>query len=370
MAKRGARRTVKNLPKGIDPGKLPDGCYWDASGRGHWYTFYYDSTGSRRRTRIAGPDATLSDLHKIMEDRQGAMRDTFAYISDLFHKSDKYLALAVGTRKDYDYCWDVVISHPTKIGIPLGDAPLGKWSQPMMQRLVDTLAKERGPSAANHVLRYARRVFAWAMNRGHAAANPAKGVEAAKERRQRRLPSPETYIKVLKFAYAHAAPYLWIVMELAYLLRMRGIEVITLTDAHETPEGVLVERRKGSRGNITEWTPRLKAAWDAAKALRAEKKQGTPTPIKPGDRWLFPASDGEHLRRSSLDSAWQRMVTEAIDKGVIATEDRFSIHDLKRAGISRTQGTRADKREASGHRTDSMMDVYDLSLPVVQPTEE
>jgi len=50
---------------------------------------------------------------------------------------------------------------------------------------------------------------------------------------------------------------------------------------------------------------------------------------------------------------------------VIAEEDWFGLHDLKRRGVTDTAGNRADKQETSGHRTESMMDVYDHSLPVV-----
>lgn len=43
---------------------------------------------------------------------------------------------------------------------------------------------------------------------------------------------------------AHTAgncpPYLWPVMEIAYLCRMRGIEVVSTTDWHETPDGLRV----------------------------------------------------------------------------------------------------------------------------------
>ncbi|MDR5896344.1 hypothetical protein [Larsenimonas suaedae] len=39
-------------------------------------------------------------------------------------------------------------------------------------------------------------------------------------------------------------------MELAYLCRLRGIEVITLTDANHLAEGVMTNRCKGSRDNI------------------------------------------------------------------------------------------------------------------------
>ena len=378
MGKRGRRRSAKNLPAHIDRGKLPKGIYWDDSGRGHWYTTYRDSAGKQRRKRIAGPGAQLSDLHKLSEEERCINRNAFRFLIERFEESEKYQSLSRSTQKDYDYCKDVVLEYSTRIGVPLGDAPLDKWTRPMVQKLVDKLARERGPSTANHVLRYVRRVFTWSINRGYARGeNPAKGIEAAEERKQRRCPDAATYDAVLDVARKHGAPYLWIVMELAYLLRLRGIEVITLTDANETDDGVRVQRRKGSRGNLTEWNPRLGAVWSAAKKLRDEirERRSLPVAMKPEERWLFLAPDGSHLRRSSLDSAWQRLMKVALGKvegteAVITEEQRFSLHDLKRAGITRTEGDWAAKREAGGHKSDAMRDVYDQSESRVRPTEE
>ena len=46
------------------------------------------------------------------------------------------------------------------------------------------------------------------------------------------------------------------------------------------------------------------------------------------------------------------------------------MHDFKRKGITDTVGTRAEKQQASGHKDESMMDVYDLSLPLVDPSSK
>lgn len=51
----------------------------------------------------------------------------------------------------------------------------------------------------------------------------------------------------------------------------------------------------------------------------------------------------------------------------MTAEQRFGLHDFKRRGITDTEGTRADKQQASGHRSEGMLDVYDLSVPVVNP---
>ncbi|NOM52915.1 integrase, partial [Klebsiella pneumoniae] len=82
--------------------------------------------------------------------------------------------------------------------------------------------------------------------------------------------------------------YLSIAMELAYLCRLRGIEVVTLTDANELEEGVQTNRRKGSRDNIVRWTPRLRDVWDEAKAyrLKISTARKFPTPLRPERRPL------------------------------------------------------------------------------------
>ncbi|MBC3957712.1 integrase [Pseudomonas sp. DOAB1067] len=81
------------------------------------------------------------------------------------------------------------------------------------------------------------------------------------------------------------------------------------------------------------------------------------------------ASHGGALRKSSLDTAWQRFIKSAIEDGTITAEQRFGLHDLKRQGITDTAGNRADKQEASSHRDGAMMDVYDLSVPVVNASQ-
>lgn len=166
--------------------------------------------------------------------------------------------------------------------------------------------------------------------------------------------------------------YLASVMELAYLCRLRGIEVVTPTDANELEDGILTNRRKGSRNNVVRWTPRLRAVWNNAKAIRAKtwERRNTAMPIAPTTRFIIIASHGGPLHKTSLDTAWQRFIILAITDGFIDVEDRFALHDLKRRGITDTIGTRADRQEASGHRDQRMMNIYDHSLPIVSPSAE
>lgn len=157
-----------------------------------------------------------------------------------------------------------------------------------------------------------------------------------------------------------------------YLCRLRPIEVSTLTDANRTDLGVMTNRRKGSRDNIVRWTPRLRAAWDALVDRRARiwKAKRTAVPLAPEQRRLLVNEQGQPLAIATLKTAWGRLMRGAVVEGVIAPEERFGLHDLKRRGVTDTAGNRADKRQASGHRSEAMMDVYDLEVPVVNPAGE
>lgn len=370
------------IPKHIDRAKVPKGCYWQAKGQGRWYTSWRDETGRQRTKTVGTRFSTLADLHTAMEAHKGRKVGTLTYLIEQFEASAQFRKLAPATRRDYEMSAKGLKAERTKAGVTLGDGELSRWSRPMCQRLIDRIARERGPSAANHALRYLKRLFRWGINRGYLLENHAKGVEAAEERKLQRCPDDAAYNAVLAYAMecggrtertkGSCAPYLWPVMELAYLLRLRGVEVLDLSDASATADGVIVQRRKGSRGNVTEWAPRVKAAWAALESRREAiwERRSMPFPIAKEARTLVVAADGEPLQRSSLSSSWDRFIKAAISAGVIQPEQRFSLHDLKRRGISKTAGGWDAKREASGHKSDSMRDVYDKSTATVRPVEE
>lgn len=382
MKKARKRKHNPHIPSHIDQAALPAAIYFDHRGSGVWYTSHRDEHGKQCRRNAAPADATLAELHRIMDEVSNADRETLRYLCDQFHLSPQFKDdLTARTKADYVYCHDVLVNQPTRMGKPLGDLAVRRFSPALVQRLVDKISGEGTPSKAAHVLRYLRRVMMWGRNRGYLDSNPAQGIEAPKERRQRRLPSVAVMEEMIDRAKAlgrlhrnepSSCPvYLSIAMELAYLCRLRGIEVVTLTDANELEEGVQTNRRKGSRDNIVRWTPRLRAVWDEAKAYRLGiwTARSFPTPLRPERRPLIVSSQGTALSKSGLDTAWQRFMTKSVEAGVLLEEERYGLHDLKRRGITDTPGNRADKQEASGHRDEAMLDIYDMSLPLVDPSD-
>ncbi|MDY1547868.1 site-specific integrase [Luteibacter sahnii] len=362
MKRMGRPRLIdKTIPAHIDQSSIPKGAYWSRTDR-HWFTVLVED-GKRKRRKLAGPEVRLSDLHRILEEFAGVERGTLLWLCELFHETSKFKALAAKTREDYEAQLKIVRTYQTKRG-PLGSLRVVDLTTPFVQRLVDKIGGEH-PSKANHLLRYLRRVLNWGVTRGHCGKNPAAGVEQAVERRQRRLPAEVAFAAVRAEAQAHFPHYVWIALELAFLLRLRGIEAITLTDAHASDEGVQTNRRKGSRDTLILWSPRLRAAWDEAIRQRNAiwAKRRMPVPMQAIDRLVLVNVHGKPVTRRALSTIWQTLMKHCIEKGAIAPEQRFGMHDAKRKGITDTKGTRAEKRESSGHKSDAMMDVYDLSLP-------
>jgi len=377
---RGRRRKYNpTIPRHVDQTALPRGIYWDASGSGRWYVIEY-TEGKRRAVTVATAQARTSELHRIVEERNGIDRRSLAWLLQQFNGSAKFGELAKRTQNDYREYARIACEQPTKIG-PLGKLDVARMTRPLIQRIVDRIVEEGHPTKANHLLRYVRRVFRWGMNRGLCPHNPAAGVEQAKEKKERRVPTLAIMTRLITFARergsrkAHTtgsvAPYLWIAAELAYLCRLRGIEVITLTNAHATGDGVRTNRRKGSRDSLVKWNPRLRAAWNAAVECRSVcTPSQRPVAIQSEQRTLLVNQDGAPISKSGFDTAWQRLMHLAITDGAISREERFGFHGLKHRGISDTPGTRGQKQLASGHKNESMLDIYDHSVPEVDATSE
>lgn len=384
------RKLNPTIPAHIDQAALPRGMYWDSSGAGRWYVRDIDKDGNQCASTVAGPRARLSDLHTIMEARNGIDRKLLGSMLNAFHESPEFKGLGKATRDDYGYCRDRVVDQPTKDGRKVGVLETRRITRPLVQLLIDRIAQGRKrdrdgnlirtPSTAVHVLRYLRAAFRWGANRGWCDENPAQGVEPPKERKRRRMPEHDTFAALIAYARAHAtetrgvkdsvAPYLADVAELAYLCRLRGIEVVVdLNDADTTadPDGLVCRRRKGSLTNITKWDPQLRAVVARLQARRDKiwEDRKMPVQLLAAKRPLVVSVYGDPLTKSGFNSAWRRLVAAAIASGTIPAEARFGLHDLKRRGVSDTDGTRGQKQQASGHRTEAMMDIYDDDAPLV-----
>jgi len=377
------RSKQKNYPSHIDSKKLPLGCYWDPSGKGHWYTRFKDDDGIARRAKIGGRDATMADLHRLIEEKDGVLIATFQWLVDEFERSPQFKGLAPATKKGYAHHSRVVTSHPSKNPrITLGQTERAKWTTPDIQKIIDSVAQSRGPSTAKHCYTVLKRVFNWGLNRGYSEKNPVQAIELPKERQRRRLPPIEVMNALIVFANERSKRkpktegscphYIALALELAYLNRLRGIEVFKTTDAQVLESGLECVRTKRSSDNTTKWNPRLRRAARSAQNLRDAiwSKKKRPYPIKPENRLLLVNTLGDPILQDSWQSAWKRFIALAIKEGVITKEQRFGLHDMKRRGATDTKGTKAEKMEATGHHSRQMLDIYDHSKPHVNASSE
>lgn len=367
------RRHDSTIPSHIDQKKLPVGVYWNRRDR-YWYTILREP--KPHRLRIAGCDALMSDLNKAIEQMRGVRHDTLDHMLGHFAESGRFKGLAAATREDYAYCRLALQRYRTKLGCCFAELDRTKINTPLVQKLIDTIA-DTHPSKANHIKRYLSAAYKWGIQRGYVSNNPALVVEQAKERKAHRMPSEDTMLNVITFLRERGslsgrragavAPYVWAVAEIAYRLRLRSVEVRMLTDGSATDEGIIVVRTKGSAGNITRWSPELREAWGWLVARRARiwLKKGSPQAklVRP----LVVAEDGSALSKSALNSAWKRAMAAAIEAKVIDLHERFGLHGLKHRGVTDTPGTKADKRLASGHKSDAMVELYDHEVPIVNP---
>ena len=365
------RKHDPSIPDHIDQRKLPTGCYWNRRDR-NWYML----RNGKRSKPIADADALLSDLHKAMELAQGTDSSTLDYMLGQFEESGQFKSeISEATRTDYRYCRDVLQRHATKLGVTFAYLRRDAIKPPLIQRLVNDIAK-KFPTKANHVKRYLSVAYQWGMLNGYTVSNIAQGVRQAKERKAHRMPEEDAARAVIALLRVRGAmpsrrkgsvaPYVWAVAEIAYRCRMRGVEVRNLTDANRTDTGVIVKRVKGSDDNLTTWCPELTEAWSWLVSRRARIWLKKPSFRAQALRPLVVSEDGAALSKSALNSAWRRAMAVAIEAGVIGVDSRFGLHGLKHRGITDTPGRKADKKAASGHKTDAMLDLYDHALQVVE----
>lgn len=365
----GRPRSSKNLPPGINPDKLPANVWYKATGSGHWMYNYFDETGKRKNTRLCGKTATLAEIYQAVEAQQTRKSQTFTTLSAEFEQTHIWRKLSPLTQKDYSFCRAHIISRPTSTG-NMGDIPVSRWTVGLIRQYRDKRGEE-SESRANKELAYIKRLFAWAYEYEKIPSNPATGIKKLTIPPRQHYAEDKDYHYLLNVAKQSGYWYLPYAMELAYLCCMRLSEVLDLTDANELENGLLIRRRKGSKNTIVTWEPRLKQNWDAIKQKRNEilTKRKQPHPIKPDQRHLFISErTGDKITEGALKNAKDRVSKEAIEQ---AKTDKvnyipFTFHDVKRKGVSDTEG---DKMKASGHRSPGMMTIYDVKTEVVKPTK-
>ena len=308
-------------------------------------------------TYLAPADATVEQIWQayLQIDTKPAPRKpvkpepvlTLQVLVDRFLTSPQFYERAEGTRTDARKAYKAVCGTKLSGGSfsQIGLIPADLITTVFIRQYADSRG-ETAKKRANAEISYLSILFGWAKERGLVKENPCFGIKKYKLAPRVRYVTDEEYDRM----FALARPEVQAVMELAYLCRLRQNEVLSLTDANLRDDGLLAARGKGSKSQIIEWSPRLRAAVDLAKSIPRSKKT---------DRLIVSSSSGEPLSLVALKLAWQK---SRLKYGEDMT---WTLHDLKAKGVSDFEG---DKHAASGHKTPQMTSVYDRKLDTVQST--
>lgn len=319
-----------------------------------------------KETKLAPADAPVEQVwiaYVSLTKPKVQANDTLEWICDEYFKSAKFAKLAPATQRDYRLAKEAICDSLTEDKRRRGEAIAKNIRPPNIARYRDEREKD-SPSRANRELAFLSLVFSFAFELGLAgvAMNPVKGVSRVPTKHRTRYPTDAEYDAV----YKHATERVQIAMELSYLCRLRWSEVCgtDLNDKHEDSapgimrqhieeNGLRVIRGKGSKTQVISWTPRLRAAID-----RALKLPSTIATMR-----LIHDEKGQKIRYDAFHDAWEVAMTKAVKSDGI---EPFVFHDLKRKGVTDAKG---DKLAASGHKSASMVQVYDMSVPEVGPTK-
>ena len=371
----GRKKYSAKYPPHINKDLLPKGIEYIAKGLGFFRVAFYDDQGKQRYKRLCAGSCTITQIieaHEAFKQKKSEVV-TLRYLSAEFQKSPKWVKLSQSTHNDYLQCHDKICN--TKIGkFNFGDIPYDLLKPSTILKYYDFRMVE-SHSRANKELAYIKRMLKWAIPREYIKENVAITVESEKLDPRLHYAEDRDYNFFMNIARESGYWYIPYIIELAYECRLRSVEVLELTDANEIPEGLSINRRKGSRANITLWSDSLRKTWDAVKARRNEivKNHSLPLQIDPELRPIFISErTGDKISARGLKTAKSRIDNLAKEKaaalGIKFTP--FTLHDIKRKSITDTEGNRADKMEASGHKSANMMNIYDVSKAKVKSTRD
>ena len=295
-----------------------------------------------------GPsDMSVTDVWLAYRNETQQEDDTLRWLLSEYMGSKHVKGLSVRTRKDYEGYFKTLTTFPMANGKPFGSARLRDIKRTNIRKFLD---KFHAPILANRLVQFMKAAWNWALDRyDHVPENPCMGVRLNKETSRERYVTPEEYEAV----HSLASGWVYWAMELAFLLRARRSEIVTMRVSAMTEEGLNWDRSKGSDGEVTTWTPRLRAAVDGA----LKHSYGDSRPI--GNARILLNNYGQPITNSAWNSALGRLRPKMKELGI----EPFTLHDLKAKGYSEQTDPYA------GHKSPKMHGVYGRKKRRVEPAE-
>ena len=274
-----------------------------------------------------------------LEMKTGSM----AELVEEFLASPAFRELSMASQKKY-------IKNASKTIAVFGKMQASKIKPEHIRQYMD----KRGQKAqvtANREHSFMSKVFSWGYERGKVTGNPCRGVKKFTETARSRYITDAEYDAI----YRHADDTLKAVMEISYCCAARVSDVLTLKREQELPEGLYIKQGKTGKEQIKGWTDRLHRAVELAKSAQETKSFGR----------IVANKKGQEIPYDTFRGYWNRAKKKAQAEDPSLNVD-FTFHDIKAKAITDWTG---DKKQFSGHKTDSQVEVYNRRAEVVKTHE-
>lgn len=309
---------------------------------------YLGKSAPRKAIRICAIDAPMSEIWKAYEQHTKRKVKTLAWLLVEYQASSQYSGNAISTIKTRDSQVTRISAYLLRNSKRFGDVDLKNITPGVMRKYLDARERDKAPAAGNRESSLVSVAWNWALERDMITIpNPCTVVKRNFEQARTRYVTDKEY--AVAYELAEHYPYLQPIMEMAYLCRMRRIEILGAMRQQILQEGFDTLRAKGSKDAITLWSDRLRAAvnYDAGKVKSL---------------YIIHDKRGQKINEEAVKSAWTRLKKLMIKAGI----ESFNLHDLKAKGVSDFEG---DKLKASGHHDAKMLKIYDRKKMEIEATK-
>ena len=186
-------------------------------------------------------------------------------------------------------------------------------------------------AATNHMRSVLKLAFDLAVSRGLCDANPVTAIPRRPTAKRTRYLSDAEYCAI----WTAAPPQLRCIMDLCYLTAERIGDVLALRESDITAEGIQVDQRKTGKRLLHLWTPDLRAAIEAARALHGAHRR----------LLLLAQRNGRPRGYRGVRDLWARACARA---GIADAH----LHDLRAKSLTDAKRQGLDPKSLAGHSTE------------------
>jgi integrase len=222
-------------------------------------------------------------------------------------------------------------------------------------RYLDERGK-KAPTAANREKELLSHVFSMAIRWGIVTENPCKSVRRLHIKKHNRYIEDWELLAVREYG----SPLLKLLIDFAYLTGLRRGDILSVKQSDLTDEGIEIDVNKTGQKILIEWS-------DALRKIVAEVNVLHRTADLGSQQTLFRTRKGAPYTGEGISAMWQRLITAALENGII--QERFTFHDIRRkaATDAEKQLGREYARQLLGHTTQQMTARYISGVQKVKP---